>query len=177
MLVKVTVGQSALRDETALEMGILVVHQANQILVIQADGLLLELLDLVRLRRELLNSVVELGQVNLGAVLRDEIDQVVAIGPQLHGVILDVDGQDLIVGEVEHEQGEVLADGGVLQEARVAKLGHPVVRVVVAVVVPDGVAGAIVRANVGLRVTGQFSILLLGRKVKCMRASSHARIS
>lgn len=83
------------------------------------------------------------------------------VGGHLDAVVVDVVGDDVGGGEIVREQGEVLAHDFVGREGGVAKGGHPVVAIVVAVVVVHGV----VRTGVGAHVDGGDAVVHKGRVV------------
>lgn len=142
MLEELPPGQATLRDEAALEIAILVIYTSHQIGVVGQERQLLLVFHLPRTLLEDLDRGRQRGSVELGALLREYVEQIFIVGVHLDAVVGQIEGQDLVVRKMVGDEGEILAHGGVHEEARVAKVGHPVVRVVVGVVMPHGIVGA-----------------------------------
>lgn len=152
MLVKLPVWKASLRHKPPLKVAVRLVQTPDEVLVLvaQLGRRLPQRLEFLGRLPERGDRSLQLGKIDVGIGTLDGLGHVLEVGPQLGGVVDHVEGDDLVVEQVEDEKGEVLAHGRVDVEARVAKGGHPVVRVVVAVVVPDGVAGALASAEVDL---------------------------
>ncbi|KAI6765706.1 hypothetical protein HG530_006776 [Fusarium avenaceum] len=142
VLVEFTVGKTTLGDEATLEVTVLVVDNFLENLVVALPGEFFKSLDLVGALLEGFDGCVKFTKVEISVMTLGILHEVFIVCAKLLGVVLSVEGKDIIGGEMVCQKSQVLSLGNVGVETWVTKGGHPVVGVVVGVVMPNGVAGS-----------------------------------
>ena len=164
MLVELSVDQTALRSEATLEVSVLVINDLQELGVVAADCELGKCNDFVGLSSEGVDRITQLGDADVAGATADYLSEIVEVNVHLICVVREVEWNQVCGCQVVCKERQIFAHRFVMVEARVAKGGHPVVRVVVAVVRVQGISWTATAAHVNLRTVSAKLIFSLVQK-------------